>query len=375
MKHRGSSHATLRLLLVGLLPLAGTCTGPGWCRAEEAAAATQLGVAHIGAGYAFTAAGVLHEGAVTIRGLGARCIKVGLSLDTEHPSPQVYARHTHWPEVSSLDGLAGTPPYRDLFAMDFDTFILTAFRPARPAGYWRDGFTAADERAEEDCFAALAGHLLRTYAATRKTFVLQNWEGDWALRGCFDPAVDPGGRAIDGMRRWLAARQRGVARARREAEGSTARVWHACEVNLVLQAMERGAPSVTVDVLPHVPVDLVSYSAWDTRDSPARFAAALEFIGMHRRPTGADGRCGVYVGEFGCPESEASPEEVLERTRRLLVEAERFGCPYAVYWQLYCNETVPRDRAADEPLGNRDFKGFWLVRPDGTRSPACALFR
>ncbi len=170
------------------------------------------------------------------------------------------------------------------------------------------------------------------------------------------------------MIRWLTARQRGVARARAEFAASGPRVFHACEVNLVRQAQLKGAPSVTVDVLPNVTLDLVSYSAWDTKDSPESFAQALSFIAKHKRPTEPFGERGVYIGEFGLPESEASPQVVLDRTTALITEAKRFGCPYAVYWQIYCNEPINTPQKT-----NADYKGFWLVRPDGTRSP-CANY-
>jgi hypothetical protein len=339
-------------------------------RHTQDASTTELGVAHIGGRYGFSERDYLNEGAAAIRDLGARCIKVSLSLDTDNPSPKLYPFHSRWPEASTLEALADSPYYRELFDRDFDTFILNSFRPGRPAGYWRDRFTEADEQAEEDCFAMLASHLLRAYAKTRKTFVVQNWEGDWALRGGFDPGIKPTPLATANMVRWLAARQRGIDRARQDVPASGARVFHACEVNLVRQSMERGDPGVTVDVLPHVSVDLVSYSAWDTKDSPRDFGKALNFIAKHRRPTDPFGSRGVYVGEFGLPESEATPQKVLDRVRELLVEIERFGCPYAVYWQLYCNESIGKEAKA-----NKDFKGFWLVRPDGTRSPVCELFQ
>ncbi len=331
---------------------------------------TLLGVAHIGGLYSFSTRDYLNEGAEAAQAIGARCIKVSLSLDTENPSTKLYAPHSEWPVVDSLAALADTPHFRELFGRDFDTFILNAFRPGRPASYWREGFSPEDEKAEEECFESLALHLLRTHAGTRKTFILQNWEGDWALRGSFDPAARPAPAATAAMIRWLAARQRGVARARDRFATGGARVYHACEVNLVRQAQVQGAPGVTTDVLPHVAVDLVSYSAWDTKDSPAHFAEALAFIAKHKPRTEPFGRHGVYVGEFGLPESEASPELVLERTSALLAEARRFGCPYAVFWQLYCNEPVRKPAKA-----NSDFKGFWLIRPDGTRSPVCQLFK
>jgi hypothetical protein len=351
-----------RRTILGLLAPAASA---GVLRAAPAAQETQLGVAHLGGLYAFSPRDHLNEGAEAAHALGARCLKAGLSLDTENPTPRLYPIHSQWPAVTTLAELADVPYFRALFARDFDTFILTTFRPGRPAAYWRDRFTPEDEQAEEEEFARLARHLLRAHPG--KTFVLQNWEGDWALRGAYDPARRP---ATAAMIRWLAARQRGVHRARADRPDTSARVFHACEVNLVRQSLARGEPGVTPDVLPQVEVDLVSYSAWDTKDSPAAFAEALHFIARHQRATEPFGARGVYVGEFGLPESEASPAQVLERTSALLAEARRFGCPYAVYWQLYCNE--PRVRP---PKTNVDYKGFWLIRPDGTRSPVCELFR
>ena len=355
------------ILLVGLL-----IGLPRLCLPETSLPApkTQLGVAHIGGLYSLTETDYLNEGAAMAHSIGAKCIKVSLSLDTDNPSPKLYPYHSQWPAVTTLDALANTPYYRDLFAREFETFILTAFRPGRAAGYWRESFSAADEQAEEECFASLTRHLLRTYGGTRKTFIIQNWEGDWALRGSFDPAAAPTSAATSAMIRWLAARQRGVALARAEFGTSGARVFHACEVNLVRQAMEKAVPSVTVDVLPHVAVDLASYSAWDTKDSPTRFGEALAFIAKHQQTMGPFGDHGVYVGEFGLPECEATPKLVLERTRELLNVARRIGCPYAVYWQVYCNEPINKP-----PSANADYKGFWLVRPDGTRSPVCELFQ
>jgi hypothetical protein len=332
-------------------------------------AETELGVAHIGGLYSFTETDYLNEGASAALKMGARCIKVSLSLDTENPSSKLYAFHSDWPVVESLDELADTPYFRTLFSSDFDTFILNTFRPGRPAAYWRDGLNDADEKSEEECIASLTRFLLRKYGKTGKTFVIQNWEGDWALRGSFDPAGIPSDLATASMIRWLAARQRGVERARNELEGATANVFHACEVNLVLQAMEGNAPSVTTDVLPHLRIDLVSYSAWDTKSSPSKFSEALQFIAKHKQPTKPFGAKGVYVGEFGLPESESTPEDAFERTRALLAKARSFGCPYAVYWQLYCNEPIKLP-----PKVNTDYKGFWIIRPDGSYSGVRALF-
>jgi hypothetical protein len=344
--------------------------GPFFARASSPTDKTQLGVAHVGGKYSFTKTDYLNEGAAMAQSFGARCIKVCLSLDTDNPTSKLYPFSSQWPAVVSLEALAQTPYFRKFFARDFDTFILTAFRPGRPAGYWRRDFSAEDAKAEEECFASLTRCLLGNYADSGKTFIIQNWEGDWALRGSFDPATRPEAGATAAMIRWLAARQRGVERARTEMAAKGARVFHACEVNLVRQAQVMNAASVTTDVLPHITLDLASYSAWDTRHSPAEFAEALAFIAKHKRPTEPFGERGVYVGEFGMPESEAPPQVAIERTAALYAEARRFGCPYAVFWQVYCNEPITAS-----PKANEDYKGFWLVRPDGTRSLVCGLFQ
>lgn len=338
--------------------------------AAEDPVAMPLGVAHIGGLYSFTDQDFLNEGAAVIREIGARCIKVALTLDTANPTGRMYPFHSYWPDVATLDALAGTPYFKALFSKDFDTFILVSFRPGKSPDYWRNDFSLADEHAEEACFAALTRALLEAHADIEKTFVIQNWEGDWAVRGSFDPQSTPTDDTFAVMTRWLAARQRGVDRGRADIRESRSRVLHACEVNLVKQAMVGAMPSVTTRVLPQVPVDLVSYSAWDTRESPELFGKAIDFIAAHHKEMPTTVGCGVSIGEFGIPETEASPDQVLERCRALVATAQQRACPYAVYWQLYCNEALVRP-----PVHNEDFKGYWLIRPDGTRSPVCALFR
>ena len=273
----------------------------------------------------------LNEGAAAARNIGTRCIKVGLSLDTDNPSPKLYPFHSTWPSTETPKDLADTPYFRSLFSRRFDTFILNAFRPGRSASYWREKFTSQDERAEEECFASLTHSLLSNYKDSNKTFIIQNWEGDWALRGNFDPNTKPEPTATAAMIRWVAARQRGIERARTAFKGAGTKVFHGLEVNLVRQAMTHGKPSVTTDVLPHVSVDLVSYSAWDTKDSPEDFEQSLAYISRHKRPTSPFDSNGVCVGEFGLPESEATPAVTFERTTELLNVARKFGCPCAVY--------------------------------------------
>lgn len=69
--------------------------------------------------------------------------------------------------------------------------------------------------------------------------------------------------------------------------------------------------------------------------------------------------------EFGLPENDRSAEQVRHVTASVIDTALDWGCPYVVYWQLYCNE------ARRQPVrDNADVRGFWLIRPDGSRSDA-----
>ncbi len=360
---------SLSALFIGMISLA-ILSGATFAQSPQPISRTQLGVAHIGGLYALSGNDYLNEGAAKARAIGARCIKVSLSLDTDNPSPKYYHFNSQWPHTTTLEGLADTTYFRTFFANDFDTYILTTFRPGRSASYWREEFSTEDERAEEECFAELTRYLLQKYSKSKKTFIFQNWEGDWAIRGNFNPSTRPTRSAIANMIRWMSARQRGVARARKENTISGARVFNACEVNLVRQSQLKDESSVTKDVLPKVDVDLVSYSAWDTKNSPAQFVEALAFIAKSKFQSSTSDEPSVYVGEFGMPESECSPEMALEISRAMLIEAQKFGCPYAVYWQLYCNEPT-----VNPPKDIQDYKGFWLIRPDGTYSRVCELFK
>eukprot|EP00730_Choanoeca_flexa_P007939 TRINITY_DN12415_c4_g3_i13.p6 TRINITY_DN12415_c4_g3~~TRINITY_DN12415_c4_g3_i13.p6 ORF type:complete len:106 (+),score=10.70 TRINITY_DN12415_c4_g3_i13:2492-2809(+) len=74
----------------------------------------------------------------------------------------------------------------------------------------------------------------------------------------------------------------------------------ACEVNLVYQAMQ-GTRNVINGVVPHVKLDLLSYSAYDTQCKIGVFAQALAFIEAHHNKTDLSPSPGLYIGEYGLP--------------------------------------------------------------------------
>ncbi|HOA73340.1 MAG TPA: hypothetical protein PL151_14120 [Phycisphaerae bacterium] len=344
--------------------------------------ADRLGCTHVNGKYNFTDQDFLNEGADRIRELGMRTIKLYLHDPRGH-----YPFNSDWPKkFNSLVEMASHPYYREVFNKPFRTYILTAFSISREDAMdrWRDGYT--DEEYAEDVrqFEELATHLIRTYKGKNKTFILQNWEGDWALRGNFDrkPEADPTENAARQMVRWINARQEGVERARVQAGRSDVKVYHACEVNLVTVAME-GRRTVTNDVLPYARCDLYSYSAYDVigaaADDPAKgslaLREALDYLASKAPDSEAFGAKNIYIGEFGWPsvvseqDPHASPEKSLNVIRTTVETALDWGCPYIVYWQLYDNESRVKERPTNDQV-----RGFYLIKPDGEKALAWDYF-
>ena len=325
----------------------------------------QIGVAHASGKYHLTQKPFLDEGADQIATLGAKCIKVYLTLDTDRPSPACYPFNMQWPICHTLAELAGSEPFSRLFARPFQTFVCTTFRGGKPAGYWRTNFSPEDAIEEETQFYELTKHLLQTYRGSGKTFVLQNWEGDWAVRPAFDPKIDPTPEALANMTAWFQARQRGIERARAEIHAEGVTVLHCVEVCLLKAGMDDNRPCLANQVVPKVAPDLVSYSCWELQENPEQMKRAMQWLAGLTPDRPPYGSHNIFIGEFGSPENVFPPDKqraMIEGSLRISRELE---CPFAIFWQVYCNE------ASHEPVkANKDVRGFGLFRPDGTKTGA-----
>jgi hypothetical protein len=322
-------------------------------------AAVALGVTMAYPGYTFTKLDELDEGAQRIGELGARSIKAWFTK-----LPEAYPK-TAWPKVTNLVDIARTPAFTKLFADDhFDAYILVAFSEGMGHTYWWAKPSAERLAEDERQFFELTKHLLTTYRGTKKTFVLQNWEGDWAIRGNYDAKtpVDPG--RFPQMVEWINARQRGVDRARAEiGAGSDVRVLCAAEVNQVRSSLKGETQNVIDEVIPRTNIDLVSYSCYDAQRDPRTLRAALEHIALKLQPKEGMPACRVYIGEYGAGENTSGLSRVQEIVTNVVDVAMDFGCPYVLYWQLYCNEAKVRP-----VVKNDDTKGMWLIKPDGRKA-------
>lgn len=328
-----------------------------------------MGVTHVDGKYFLTHKDFLNEGADQVLATGSRVLKLYLV-------PSRYRWNSDWPsDLKSLTEVAQTPYFRAVFAKPFKTIILTTYSIGRDDHYWTTGVTPEQEADETRQFHDLTKHLLVTYKGSGKTFVLQHWEGDWALRNIdnhtYDEKFTPPQSSIDGMIKWLNARQAGIVQARTEVPDADVHVYGATEANRVMDAIA-GKPSVALSVLPHTTVDLVSYSSWDSQEDVETLSKAVDFLSSHLPPTAAFGQNphSVYIGEFGAPENGRGAEVVNKHIDNVLSVVRSKQIPWAIYWEIYCNE-LKKDAPPPPVNGKNDaVLGFWMIKPDGTHGAA-----
>jgi hypothetical protein len=318
-----------------------------------------LGTQTFSPSYQFTEQPRLLETAKAIRAMGASVIKFELS--------RRYARRINVPspavEVHSLMELArDEPTFHEVLDMPFKDYILWAhcFTTHGDAS-WREGFSKAQQELEYRELYELVCYLLRTYSGSGKTFYLGHWEGDGWLRGSARKENDARvtRTAVRGMIDWLNTRQRAIDQAKRDTPHQNVQVWHYTEVNHVKIAMRQGRKAVVNEVLPHVPVDFVSYSSYDTAPEPQELKAALTYIEskLHRKQ-GMPGRR-VFIGEYGFPAIRFSAREQDAMSRRVMRAGLEWGCPFILYWEMYNNEVDPNGKQ----------RGFWLIDDRGVKQP------
>lgn len=328
-----------------------------------------IGINHINSIYHLTDQDYINEGADRILELGSRVIKLIIRDHLE----KYYSFNSEWPEITSLTQAAETPYFQKVFAKPFTTFVLMTFAPGHDIHYFINGMTLEDVERERKTYYDFTKYLLTRYKGTGKTFVFQNWEGDWVLTPPpFDIDRKPDPKAVQGMIDWLNARQDGVQQARDEVGMEGVRVFHAAEVNLVEKAW-LGYPTVTNDVLPKTHCDLYSYSAYDTMaQSEEKFRKALNYLEEKAPDSAAFGSRNIYVGEFGWPENLVGEEKRAEMIRYTVETSLELGARYVLFWELYCDGL--KAPVEGRPIRNDDMAGNWLLRPDGTKSAAWNYF-
>ncbi|MFQ3548281.1 MAG: hypothetical protein SNJ70_00845 [Armatimonadota bacterium] len=321
-----------------------------------------IGSSHVAGRYNFTEKDYLNEGADKLLEMGSRVIKLWF---TNRPKTDYPFNH-NWQEIKSLITLAETPYFKEVFSKPFSTYMLEAFNPLKPNLSFEDAFTKEDEDDETECFYEITKYFIEKYKGTAKTFILQNWESDWILTNP-EFTKEPSDKVIENMIKWINARQKGVTKARAEVK-SDVTVAHAMEVNLIKRAME-GKVTATNNIVPYTNCDLYSYSAYDTSlEDQKLFYDAMDYLSDKSPSSELFGDINIYIGEFGAPENEFDQYKIISETTQTALD---WGAHYIVYWEVFCNEKAKEYNGRPT---NDDLRGFWLIRPDGTHSPAWEYF-
>lgn len=340
-----------------------------------------LGTTHVIGRYYHTKKDYLNEGADEVLAMGSRVIKLWFYAKRhEHPNA-AYPFNSDWKKVDTLVEGAKLPYWEAVFDKPFTTYILCVTSLGRTDNYWVDSITLENAQDEARQFYELTKHFLTTYQGTGKTFILQHWEGDWMTspdpERLTDEDLYPEPVVFKNMVKWLNARQAGVNKAREEFGQNGVHVYHAAEINRVVKSMLEGKPRMVNKVIPFTNVDLVSYSAHDAMLSVIKgegdlLGPAIDFIKKNLPPSVVFGDNSVYIGEYGAPENRFTEEQINQVLTNTVQIALDKKCPYIIYWQLYCNEPKPNVKLPS--WNNEDFWGWWLIRPDGSKSQAWHYF-
>lgn len=351
----------MKSLFTALLMLSTTALAEG--SAETTAIDTTnyfLGTQTFGIRYKFTEETGLVETARRIQEMGSNILKFSLSKRYCGDQYDLPERD----DIHSVTDLASKEPsMKTVLDMPFAFYLIWIYPFSSGGLSWRDGLTEAESKEEYDEMFALASYLLKTYNGTGKTFLLGHWEGDWHLLDDYDRNMEPPPERIQGMIDWLNIRQKAVDDAKAQTTATNVHLYHYTEVNLVQKAL-KGEHCLTNDVLPHTHVDYVSYSSYDTTiphkgDTRKVLHEALNYIESKLPPKpGIEGKR-IFIGEYGFPlQNTASPELQAEYSKDVCLAALEWGCPFVLYWEMYCNE-----------IKEGKHRGFWLIDDQNRKQP------
>lgn len=325
---------------------------------------TRLGSQIIGPRYHFTDEGALVEAARGMLAMGADVIKFNLASG--------YLGMPHDPSLRTAAALAAHHPhFKAVLDLPFRYFVLWV----HPHAHGMDAPLRWSAQEEAEIYAemyALTAHLLTAYTGSGKLFLLGQWEADWVLIGAFAPEREVEPARAAGMIRYLQLRQQAVEDARRTVAHTGVWVGHFAEVNRPLDAKVRGLRRMTNGVLPHVTVDMISYSAYDAL-WPQRITEALDYIeGQAQFTSYLDSVFArkVFIGEYDAyrdyhRQGYFTPAQQVENTLAVISSGLAWGAPLILFWEYYNNE--------HERLIHGG--GFWLVDDQGVKQPVYDLHR
>lgn len=356
----------LILLSACLLPIVATAD-------RKAPFSLSLGTQSIGVRYQFSDQPAVVESARQIAALGSDTLKIALT-----PNYVTDYLLEEDPSITSiLDLLERYPSYLEAMDMPFRNLMLWAYPFSdRMSAFEKGHIPKAEADAIYRELYELTAFLLKRYSGTGKSIFLGNWEGDWhVMLENYDYGLDPDPRSIQGAIQWFSLREKAVSDARRDVPHTDVEVYFYVELNHVGKSMDYERPSIVNRVLPHIRTDFVSWSSYDVTKPAAvlggdegreRVHAALDYIESHLPDSDISGKR-VFVGEYGFEASSfGTPERQAKLTAHTAMWALEWGCPFVLYWELYCNEIEPK---------TGKHRGYWLIDDEGEKQPAWYLHK
>jgi hypothetical protein len=300
---------------------------------------SETGICHWGGSYTIGPDPVLVDGAKAIQYLKFKHIK----LYAGNALKEAYGIEMKTKSLKDL--LEKNSEYKKVLEMPFKTVALVCFSMfSGNDDYWKKSspLTEKELESEEEEFRSLSEYLQKTYPD--KNFILQNWESDNAVfLGEESPETKK--MYLINLSNLINARIRGI------TNSKASNVYSAIEVNSIVNLLENPESyRVANTILPHLNVDYVSYSCYDSlfKDA-ATLGRCIDSLRSMVSPVSE-----VFIGEWGFPLLEMDPEVAKKLLRGALgVFADR-NIPIQFYWQIYDNEK----------------KGFFIIQPNNTLSLA-----
>ena len=381
-----------------------TRTGAGWLQAAYRYRAPvgetpehcgpsfqqQVGIYH----WAGLGARSVSEGVDRIRRIGGHAVR--LTLSARYYSDYNLAAGCY--DDFTLSAVAAEPDVAGALADPAIAFyMITAydgvtFSDCQTSRFLNpDFYTPSNVARIEEEYAAFTYQLYELGAGTGKRFLISNWEGDnavycgaayrYAMDQPFQSWCDENyaflyagnsgpAESLEGLRLWFTARWRGIEEGKRRAAAAGLRdvaVFTAPEFSIVRALHDHGLGSVLYDVVPNVPFDYVSYSAYESINRPDAARELRKDLDTIREVAGTDA---VVLGEVGFSRSVWG-SETAARTQTVVETALDWGVSYVFQWALY-DHSAEVDFGLCDPQGRETSVGLYYRSRygAGARQPA-----
>ena len=328
-----------------------------------------LGTQMIGGKYKFTDDSYLIEQAKQVRSMGSNILKISLG----NKYTKVYGMKKDESIKTTLDLVKKKKDFQKVMDMDFKYIFMWVHTLTDVK--WNKGMSTNQKMKLYREMYDFTSYLLKEYNNSGKVFMIGNWEGDWLLHGTGKRNIDPSDEKIKNMKEWFQIRQAAVDAAKKDVKHKNVQLFHYVEVNLLLKGLE-GKKCIAESILPHVNVDMVSYSSYEAiknknqKKLTETLKELMDYTESKLQPKeGIPFKRRVFIGEYGYPDLQKGAEWQNKMTKMVMISALELDLPFALHWEMYNNEYVKDGKNKGKS------KGMSLISEEGVRKPAYYLHK